>query len=575
MVVRDFPASRPCGRWGSNVMRAALSILTITAGAIAAAGQTTHNLILSRDWDEGKLTLKLDNGSAEIDWITPVTFRVSRTWGAGAGPPRMAHEAILPAFEDVGQTLTMKTRYITLTIDRGDMAMHVKSGETAVSNSVLARPAAGVELRLSLKPDERVFGLMGGSPSSTTGGLNLRGQKLERRQGFFLTSAGYGVLMLSQGPWMFDLRDGVVSKADAESIDYLFYYGPTPKEILEQHATALNLNREVKSAALDLLSPEQLPKQGMRLPYGAASAIPSRDESPIDSWEALGALVGKLNEWSLSGILYPALDLAAFDQAPGDVRHRAAELSAMLPIIYRARGETGIDPQLREKWRPYLITYLREAYDRGYPLIRPLPMQFSRDANSERQSDVFMLGDEVLLAPVVSPGNKRRLDLPRGNWTDLRTNTEYRGNQTVEVDAPVGQVPMFVRNGWIVPFEIRESERQTGDTQSKMELHYFPSLGGEFFLWEPDLGENSQFHAAPAGDYMRVEIETKVRRTYEWVLHHTKAPRLVEEESGAYERVDRREALKPGTWWHDSKLNNVHVMVLAGAGTDRIVNMSF
>jgi alpha-glucosidase (family GH31 glycosyl hydrolase) len=241
--------------------------------------------------------------------------------------------------------------------------------------------------------------------------------------------------------------------------------------------------------------------------------------------------------------------------------------------VYRATGETGISAKEREKWRPYLITYLREAYDRGYPMIRPLPMQFSRDANSDHQADVFMLGDEVLIAPVVSQsaaGKKRRLDLPRGNWTDLRTNSEYRGNHAIEVDAPAGQVPMFVRNGWIVPLEVEGK-----DKQSKMELHYFPALGGEFFLWEPDQNENSQFHAAPAGDFMRVEIETKVRRTYEWVLHHTKAPREVAEESGAYKKVARRELLQPGTWWHDAKLNNLHVMVRAEAGTDRIINMSF
>lgn len=551
-------------------MRDLLLILAIAAGASFATGQTARDIILSRDWDEGKLTLKLDDGSAEIDWITPVTFRVSRNWGPGVGPSRMTHEPILPAFEDAGQTISMKTRYITLVIDRGDMAMHVKSGDTPISDSAIARTSDAVELHLGLKQDERVFGLLGGSSST---GLNLRGQKLERRQGFLLTSGGYGMLMLSHGPWTFDLTEGVVRRAGAESIDYLFYYGPTPKEILEQHATALNVNREVKSAALDLLSPEQLPKQAMRLPYGAASGIEARDESPVNSWDALGTLVRKLNEWSLSAILYPALDLAAFDQAPRDVRQRAADLSAMLPIVYRSAGESGMDAQQRAKWRPYLITYLREAYDRGYPLIRPLPMQFWRDAAD--QADLFMLGDEVLLAPMIEPGAKRPVHLPRGNWTDLRTNAEYRGNQTIEVDAPAGQVPMFVRNGWIVPLEIRAGGSQTDDISPKMELHYFPSLGGEFFLWEPDLQENSQFHAAPAGDYVRVEIETKVRRSYEWVLHHTAAPREVEEESVAYARVDRREALKPGTWWHDAKLNNLHLMVRAEAGTDRIVNMSF
>src|ERR1700734_851835 len=123
-----------------------IAILTIAAASFAT-GQPIHNAVLSRDWDEGKLTLKLDDGTAEIEWITPVTFRVSRNWGPGAAaPPRLAHQGILPQFEDVGQTISMKTRYITLVIDRGDMAMHVKSGDTPISDHMLARTDGAAEL---------------------------------------------------------------------------------------------------------------------------------------------------------------------------------------------------------------------------------------------------------------------------------------------------------------------------------------------------------------------------------------------------------------------------------------------
>jgi alpha-glucosidase (family GH31 glycosyl hydrolase) len=276
-------------------------------------------------------------------------------------------------------------------------------------------------------------------------------------------------------------------------------------------------------------------------------------------------LVRRLNQWALSAVTYPAVDVASFDGAAREIKQRALDLSTMLPLVYRDAGEGGIDVATRARWTPYLITYLREAFDRGFPLIRPLAMQFSKDANSDRQADVFMLGDEVLLAPVLGPGMRRRLDLPRGLWTDLRTNQEYRGNQSIEVDAPVGRVPMFVRNGWIVPLA------ETG----KMDLHYFPSLGAEFFLWEPDLEVNSQFHAAPAGDYVRVEIESKKRRTYEWILHHTKVARVVADEAATYQKVDRRELLKPGAWWHDGAQNNLHIVVRAEADSDRIVNISF
>jgi len=55
------------------------------------------------------------------------------------------------------------------------------------------------------------------------------------------------------------------------------------------------------------------------------------------------------------------------------------------------------------------------------------------------------------------------------------------------------------------------------------------------------VNENSQFHAAPAGDFVRVEIESQKRRTYEWVMHHTKAPRESGGRAGAYQRVSSKD----------------------------------
>ncbi len=471
----------------------------------AAAHAFAADKVLSHQWREGKLTLKLDDGSAEIEWITPIAFHVTRLWGSGDAPvlSKISHEAISPALEDAGPAIAMKTRYITLEVNRADMALRVSAAGSPIATETLVRANGLAELQLNLKPDEKTFG----SPQ------------------FFFTRDGYGIFY----------RD-----RQANSIDYCFYYGPSPKEIFEQHSITIGSN-EVKSDKLDLLTRDQLPKQATII--GPAST-PSQ-------------LAARLIDATLSGAIYPAVDVVT----TSDVRMR--DLSTMLPIVFSSRSDGGIDVATRAKWRPYLITYLREAYDRGYPLIRPLPMQFWHDANSDQQSDVFMLGDEVLLAPASGP--KRKLDLPRGTWTDFRTNIEYKGNQTVEVEAPAGQVPTFVHNGWIVPWEF----------PAKMELHYFPSLGGEFFLWEPSLTENSQFHAAPAGDYMRVEMESKVARTYEWVIHHTKAPREVEDNGTILQHVDSLAALKAGTWWHDDRLNNLHIMVRCDANTDRIVNMSF
>jgi len=82
-----------------------------------------------------------------------------------------------------------------------------------------------------------------------------------------------------------------------------------------------------------------------------------------------------------------------------------------------------------------------------------------------------MLGDEFLLTPVNRRLRRRRLTLPRGIWTDLRTNMEYRGNQSIEIDAPPGPRADVRPQRSLFPLA----------TRTRTELHYMPSLGGEFF----------------------------------------------------------------------------------------------
>ena len=524
---------------------------------MAAAGwllcaSAAQAAVVSQEWTASKLTLRLDDGTAELEWISPVAFRFTRNWGEAPPLAAISHDRIAVEMEDAGGSFKMRTKYLRVELDQADLKLRMKNGETPVTGLTIEKTPTGIEVRLGLTQSEKVFGLVEGS----TGRLNLRGERIERSHGFFFTSGGYGMFVRTPEPCIFDVAGGKVEARGARSIEYVFYYGPTVKEILEQHQTVTG-QTEVKQQALELLAAEALPAEATPLP-----------KTPLTSWDALGSLVRRLNQWSLSAVLYPAFDLSTVADATAGIRERARDLITLLPILYSS-GEGSIDLTTRSAWKPYLITYLREAHDRGYPLIRPLPMQFSRDANADRQADVFMLGDEFLLAPVVGAGDKRRVELPVGLWTDLRTNVEYRGKQTVEVDAPVGQVPTFVRNGSLFPMASQ------GNAPGKMELHYFPSLGGEFFLWEPGPEDNSQFHAAPAGDFVRVEIESQVRRTYEWVIHHTKAARQVDEESMVYQRVEDRAALKPGTWWHDAARNDLHVVLRVEPGEDRIVNIAF
>lgn len=155
------------------------------------------------------------------------------------------------------------------------------------------------------------------------------------------------------------------------------------------------------------------------------------------------------------------------------------------------------------EWEPFLGAYTRELFDRGLPVFRPLVLQFTRDPNAWKFTDVTMFGDEILVAPKCSSP----LTLPQGLWTDLKTGVEHKSRSTVPL---TDDVTLFARNGSILP--IRRG--------NLIELHYFPKLGAEFFIFEPDVNDYSQVHASQALDQWRLEIESKVTRTYEWVLHH-------------------------------------------------------
>ena len=163
----------------------------------------------------------------------------------------------------------------------------------------------------------------------------------------------------------------------------------------------------------------------------------------------------------------------------------------------------------RKQLDTFFGSYIAELQDRGFPIWHPLPFQVPDDREGALHADEFLLGDEMLVAPFYEPGDKRRVYLPRGNWTNLETNEadpgtahHHRGNASL--------CPCSRATARLCRWMPRPAWRCTTS----------PRLGGEFFLLEGDIAEYSQVHAAPALDIMRLEIESKKDRDYQWVVHH-------------------------------------------------------
>ncbi|GHF53737.1 alpha-D-xyloside xylohydrolase [Amycolatopsis bartoniae] len=105
--------------------------------------------------------------------------------------------------------------------------------------------------------------------------------------------------------------------------------------------------------------------------------------------------------------------------------------------------------RLRERLRPYLMTQLRAAHEQGLPPLRPVFLQFPADARAWEVDDEFLLGPDILVAPVLAPGaTAREVYLPAGaEWVDAWTGTTHGGGETVSVPVVREHIPVFLRAG--------------------------------------------------------------------------------------------------------------------------------
>ena len=104
---------------------------------------------------------------------------------------------------------------------------------------------------------------------------------------------------------------------------------------------------------------------------------------------------------------------------------------------------------LRERLRPYLHELMQVAAQRGIPPLRPLFLEFPEDPTCETIEDQFMLGPEILVAPVLVQGaRQRKVYLPAGqNWMDAWSGDVYSGGRPIEIPAPLETIPVFLKAG--------------------------------------------------------------------------------------------------------------------------------
>ena len=158
--------------------------------------------------------------------------------------------------------------------------------------------------------------------------------------------------------------------------------------------------------------------------------------------------------------------------------------------------------RLRYRMLPYLYSLYARAARLHEPMLRPRFYEFPDDPRAFEDTDDFLAGPHLLVAPVVEPDLRRReVYLPKGpaGWIDFWSGAHHAAGSTVTADAPLERIPLFVPAGAILPATDTREMHRKHDEPSRA-LRIFPGRGrgeGTFTVYEDD-GETLRYRD---GDY--------------------------------------------------------------------------
>lgn len=187
-------------------------------------------------------------------------------------------------------------------------------------------------------------------------------------------------------------------------------------------------------------------------------------------WSHVQMAVPQLCNLGMSGMPFVGTDIGGFgaDTTP-ELLTRWIQVGCFSPLFrnHSAMGTRRQEPwqfgdevmdiyrkyvKLRYQWIPYFYNLFYEEEKTGAPIIRPLVFHYEKDEVAKTCNDEFMVGERMLVAPVVYPGmTKRMVYLPEGEWYDYWTHEKHQGQSWIIKDAPMDVCPIYVKAGSIIP----------------------------------------------------------------------------------------------------------------------------
>lgn len=148
---------------------------------------------------------------------------------------------------------------------------------------------------------------------------------------------------------------------------------------------------------------------------------------------------------------------------------------------------------LRYQLMPYIYSLYGYVYLNDYTIMRPLIMDFGNDGNVLDISDQYMFGPSIMVCPVYEYKTRsRKVYFPAGQgWYDFATDKFVtNGGNTLEVNAPYEDIPLYVPAGSVIPMSFQIES--TKDERSELVLKIYAGKDGRFLLYE-DEGTNYDY----------------------------------------------------------------------------------
>ncbi len=172
--------------------------------------------------------------------------------------------------------------------------------------------------------------------------------------------------------------------------------------------------------------------------------------------------------WLQFSIFAPIVEI--FSQPENPSSNMAYKISERADSLFRNYSH------LRMQLFPYIYSYAHKVRLESKQMMQALP---------ENHFD-YLFGNEILVAPVYEQfATKRIVNLPDGNWINYWTKETLKGGKKEKVEAPVEQIPLFIRQGAIIPMRKYASSIETG-TNDTLTIHVYPGSDSEFTLIEDD-----------------------------------------------------------------------------------------